>query len=286
MKKTMAILLAVLLVVGLSACGTSTETDGAAVSASTTELPASVPGTILENTETTEPGTEAASTETQTERTTEAAADPTTLSKADLVSWFNDRMNEVRVRKPKISRSEIQLIDNFKTSLIGGALDNMINKFIADNVTGEPVTATIQKGASNASVFFSKQEKFALKASDATSITARKEGDNYVVTLQLGKETNPAQGGASAYSRLLTYASSQEVLDGVAAVGLTGEVNKMTNYYYDGRASITVNRQGEIIGASSYYKSDSDVKDAKLSIFTFDLVVTQHLEVKYSNFVW
>jgi len=285
MKKTMAILLAVLLVIGLSACGNSTEPDGTAEVSSTAGLP---------GTETTEPGTEASSavteTETQTESTTEAAeegvADPTALSDAELVGWFNDRVNEVRVRKPKISRSEVQLIDNFKTSLVGGALDGMINKIIADNVKGDPAYTTIQKGASNVGVFFSKLETFALKPGDARSITARKEGDNYVVTLQLGKETDPALGGASAYSRLLTYASPQEVLDGVAAVGITGDINKFKNYYYDGRASITVNPAGEIVGASSYYKSDADAKDAKLSIFKFDLVVTQHIDVKYSNFVW
>ena len=295
MKKLLALLLAAMMVLALAACTPAQPVDGTENTEETaqTTLPETTAETPSETGTADTTSAEPASTdvlETTSENAsgmTEAAgvADPTGLDKTALVAWYNDRINEVRTKKPKIDREKIEKIDNFETSLLGGIADGAINGLVASGMPGNPEPSVIQKGADNAVKFFSDTASSAVQAGDVTLATVRKEGNNYVVTLLLEEETNPAKTG-SKYARVFGVATAPEILDGVKDLGITGDPNNVTVVYSGGKASITVNPQGQIIKAESFCKTTVIAKKVKLAVFNLDLTVYQSSANAYSGFVY
>ena len=220
------------------------------------------------------------------ETTTAAASDPTAMNKTQLIQYYNDAINLVRSAKPGYTRNEVLKINNFKTSLLGGAIDGLINGVVKNVMPGDPEVESKSKGASNVDHFYHPHQTSAVRESDVSSITAKKEGANYVITLKLGSETNPAQGGASKYSRAMFIQTRQEVLDSLSNSGLTGDVNNVTLTYHDGQSTITVNDKGQIIKASCGFFVDVDGKDMHIAVFNPDIVAYQQSDWTYSGFSW
>jgi len=254
--------------------------------------------------------------ETTTEAPEEGLADPTKLAKAELVEWYNDRVNYVREAKPGISLKQTQKMDEVKTSILGGIADPIINPIIKSLMPGDPEYKTIKKGQVNHKWFTDAENKAAkdkagydnlsaaakiefdnpytyfmaptktsaVKLSDLTDIKAVKSGVNYVVTLTLGSETNPSNDGNSKYSRVMSVASRQEVLDELEPFGVKADINKAKLNYYGGKAEITVNPAGEIIKAAFEFRVDADAKEVKASILTADIVGKQSSSNIYTDF--
>ncbi|MCL1952901.1 MAG: hypothetical protein FWF60_08755 [Oscillospiraceae bacterium] len=221
------------------------------------------------------------------EETTEAQTpDLTAMDKEQLVQYYNDAVNAVRAVKPAYTREERLKINDFKSSILGGMLDGLLKDVVKKAMPGDPVVTSKKQGESNVDHFFIEQEVSAVNASDLKSITARKEGSNYVITLTLGNEVNPARKGASRYSRVFQIQTRQDVLDNLAGNGLNGSVDRTTLTYRDGRAVVTINENGQIIRASTEFFVDATSKQAKLSIFTFDLTAYQQSNWEYTNFVY
>jgi len=221
-----------------------------------------------------------------TEATTVAAADPTTMNKEQLVSYYNDAVNAVRAAKPAYTKVEVLKVNDFKTSILGGAADGLISGVVKNAMPGNPDTSTRKKGDSNVDHFFIEQAASDVKTGDLASITAKKEGANYVITLTLGNEVNPERRGASKYSRVFQIQTRQDVLDNLAGNGLTGDVNNCTLTYRDGKAVVTINEKGQIIKASTGFYVDADAKKMKIAIFNPDIVAYQQSNWEYSNFVY
>jgi hypothetical protein len=307
MKKRLVSLLAILLVlataIAFTACGKAT-VDNETVTSANAADPQSGNSDELTTSEevltedvVASTATEAATTEVTMEATTEATTEaPTTtapegvpnpvgMSQAQIVSWYNDRVNYVREKKPAITITDTQKIDKITTTVLGGAADKIVTNIVEKKMPGIPETKTISKGAGNQSEFFANTAQSNIKSSDVSSATAKKEGGNYVVTLKLGNETNPGKDGASKYSRMFVIATRQDVLDDLKDT-VTGSVDRTTMVYRDGRATITVNEKGEIIKADGIFYVDVDSKEVKASIIKTDIVAYQHTSCEYKNFVY
>ena len=228
-----------------------------------------------------------ATTVTTTKVTTTAkpAADPTKMNKDELIKYYNERMNYVRDKKPAFTRVTVQKIDKIKTSLLGGIADGIVNSIVKSYMPGDPETVNVKKGQNNVDDFFVIQKTFNVKPGDVTSATAAKSGNNYVITLKLGNEVNPAKDGTSKYSRVFAIATRQDILDELKGT-VEGDVNKTTLTYHGGFAEITVNPKGEIIGAKGNFFVDADAKDAKAKGLKLDLVANQSTTNTYTNFSW
>jgi predicted small lipoprotein YifL len=218
--------------------------------------------------------------------TAAAAADPTAMNKEQLVKYYNDAVNAVRAAKPAYTRTEVLKINSLKTSLVGGLLDGLLNSVVKNQMPGDPKTTSRKKGEGNADHFFIEQQVSSVKNGDVASISAKKEGANYVVTLTVGSEVNPKKAGASKYSRLFQMQTRQELLDSLASDGLTAAVDNTTLTYHDGSVRITVNDKGQIVKASAGFFVDASAKQAKLSIFTFDLTAYQQSTWEYTGFAY
>jgi len=247
-----------------------------------------VPGEETEPTDetTTEAPADEPTSEGETTTTVAAVADPTTMNKTQLIQYYNDAVNLVRSGKPGYTRVEVLKINSFKSSLAGGILDGLLTSVVKSLMPGDPKTSTKNKNADNVDHFFIEQAASNVGVNDVTSITAKKEGANYVITLTLGNEVNPAKKGASKYSRVFFVQTRREVLDDLANNGLTADEANATLTYNSGKSVITVNDKGQIIKASQGFHVDAAAKQAKLSMFTFDLVADQQSDWTYSNFSW
>jgi len=215
--------------------------------------------------------------------------DPTQLSKAELVRWYNERVNDARSRKPEIAVVETRTLDSFSTSL-GAALDSVISPIAKQMMPGDPAGRTIGKGSGDISAFLFTGGKSAVKADDLNAATAAKAGGNYVVTLSLGSETNPNPDGSSKYSRVMSIASREDVLAelaGASDIKIVADPNNATMVYENGRAAITVNQKGEIVAAETSFHVTVNARVDTLFLFAdFDAAIDQTTTVRYFDFVY
>ncbi len=208
---------------------------------------------------------------------------PDKMNKEELVKYYNDAVNNVRDKKPQISRTEVLKIKSVKLSLGGGMADGIASRLVNDKMPGNPESSTIAKGKDNTGDFMTVTSRSVAKASDVTSASATKSGENYVITLTLGNETNPAKDGSSKYSRFFSIATRQDVLDDIKDV-VTADVNKCTLTYNGGKVVITVNPEGQIIKAHGEFKVDADAKEVKVGPLKSDLIAYQISTNDYTNF--
>ncbi len=312
MKKSIpALIVALIMICIFAACDNTPAETTAAPTTTITTVVATTEDPTTEEPTTEEPTTEATTTEAPTTETTTTAkpttakpklttTKPTTaktasekdlektpdkMSKDELIKYYNDAINNVRSKKPKISRTEVLKIKSVKLSLGGGIADGIASRLVNDKMPGTPKKTTITKGKANAGDFMTEMAKSAVKPGDVISAAATKSGANYVITLKLGKEVNPATNGSSKYSRFFSIASRQDVLDDIKDV-VTADVNKCTLTYHDGKAVITVNPQGQIIKAHGEFYVDAVAKQVKVSALKTDLTAYQVSTNDYTNFVY
>jgi len=299
MKKALtsllALLLAAALLAGLSACGggeTETPTTTTEIENTTTQADEAIttgPDEPTGEEASTQPGGTTAEgiSETQAGNAEgEGVPSPVGMSKPELIAWYNERVNHVREAKPGMTREETLKILEINLSLLGGAADGIVNYGVSRFMPGDAVTETRQKGAENKGFFFGDMARPVIRESDAKSITAKQEGGNYVVTLLLVNETNPLNDGVSTHSRVASPATRQDVLDTVAEIGVSGDIEKAALYYHSGKLVITVNPKGEIIRVNAEFFVDADCKQVKWTILTSDLTAKQYSQQVFTNFVY
>jgi len=238
----------------------------------------------------TDPPIDLPGTDDETETTTEeeiaeaTPLDPTALNKEELIDYYNAAVNFVREAKPSYTREERLKVNDFKTSIARGAADGLIRPIVKNMMPGDPEYTSRKKGEDNVDHFFIEQPVSAVRASDVKSITAKKDGANYVITITMGSEVNPERKGNSRYSRVFQIQTRQDVLDKLADGGLTGDAKNCTLTYRDGKAVVTINEKGQIIRASTGFYVDADAKNMRIAIFNPDIVAYQQSNWEYTNF--
>jgi len=133
--------------------------------------------------------------------------------------------------------------------------------------------STISKGQGNSGSFLSKNSNASdLKASDITSISTTKSGSNWIITVRVISETNPASGTSSANSRINCIATRQDVVSEITGVSsvVTIDTNNMTLRYHSGYATITVNDKGQVIASESGFKVEAQANSMKIAIINTD----------------
>jgi len=284
MKRVLILLLALCTLVAFAACNKTPDLE-VTEPLFTTEAPETDPPeetTDLE--EETEPPEE--TTEEDEAIAVATPLDPTALNKEELIDYYNAAVNAVREARPAYSKTEVLKVNDFKTSILGGAADSLISGVVKKAMPGDPDYSARKKGEDNTDHFFILQPVSAVRAGDVKSISAKKEGSNYVISITMGSEVNPEKGGASRYSRVFQIQTRRDVLDNLAENGLTGEVNNCTLTYRDGFVKITVNEQGRIIRASTGFFVDVEGKKMKIAFFNPDITAYQQSNWEYTNFVY
>ena len=218
--------------------------------------------------------------------TTTAAPEktPDQMNKKELVKYFNDSVNAVRAAKPHIAQVEVKKIDTFKAS--NGLVNAAVGAVIRILMPGNPENKELKKGEENydngsGPYIFGPKKTCEMKESDVSTISAKKDGDGYTLTLTLGKTTNPMNDGKDSYSRVMGVATQQEIANDLSEQMLTVDPANLTMVYNSGKATFTTDAQGRIVKAHTELKVDVDAKSAKLIGISFDAEVYQSTTEDY-----
>ena len=209
------------------------------------------------------------------------------LGKAEQVAYFNKVANRVRTDKPGFTQDYSKIISNMKftgvVSLVQGIIDNLVA-----GLTGAEDPKVVAKGKDNKGDFLSEITPFELKASDVASISSKKSGNNWVMTVKIISETNPAKPTGSANARAYSIASRQEVLDeitGFASV-ITADVNDASLLYNGGTINLTVNEKGQVIAGDYIFLVNATANNVKISILSTNVTALMTVNSKYRDFKW
>jgi len=292
LSSVLAILLALAMLCAFAACKksnpeTSTDpddvtTEDIAAGATTADDDITEPPTE------TEPTTEETTTEPEVVDPFVPPADLDTLSKADKLAYFNLVANRVRTERPGFTENFGKVISDLTFTGVVRAFQGIIDGVVRD-LTGQEEPNVIAKGSDNSGKFLSSNANASdLKESDVTSISAKKSGSDWVLTVKIKSETNPAKGTGSANSRIYPIASRKEVLDeitGVASI-ISADENKATLVYKDGTVNLTVNEKGQVTAADYSFKVDATAPGVKISFISTDVTAVMTTTWKGSSFKW
>jgi len=209
------------------------------------------------------------------------------LSQAEQLAYFNLVVNRVREEKPGFQRRELQQIAGFRSSLMEGAVDELINSVVQQLMPAEWKQRGIAAGESNQDLFMNESiYASALRPEDITFISCKKQGDNWIIELLVKEEINPAKGLNSAHGRYAFVATREEVIADLVAAGMSVRLANLTLRYHNGFARATVNPQGQVVVAANGFQVHAQANNARLSIFSFDIATLQNTEWQYAYFDW
>jgi len=297
-KKALSSVLAILLTLGLlvtfAACKDKPDEPPVEPESTTEEITEDI--TAVVGPEETDPNETEPPTEppTETETTTEAPADGDappanldTLSKAEQLAYFNKAANRVRTEKPGFTKQFAKIISDMKftgvVSLVQGIIDNIVA-----GLTGAEDPKTYAKGTDNKGDFLSEITPFELRSGDVASISSKKSGDNWVMTVKIIQETNPAKPTGSANARAYSIASRQEVLDEITGFSsaITANVNDASLLYNGGTINLTINSKGQVIAGDYKFLVDATANNVKISILSTNVTARMTTTCKYYDFKW
>ena len=207
------------------------------------------------------------------------------LSEAEQLAYFNLVVNRVRAERPAFEQSQRLQLESFVLSLSG--LQSLLDQILADLMPGVWEQCTVAGGQSNRGLFLSNNENASdLRLQDIASIRSEKQGANWVISLQIPEEINPALGINSANGRIARISSREQILGEFYDL-FTVDPADMTLRYYDGFAEVTVNSQGQVIVAENGVRLHAQVSNARVAIFfSTDIELERNAQWKYINFDW
>ncbi len=188
------------------------------------------------------------------EKTTAPKADnndPTKMTKAELVNYYNTAANDAKKNAKSITKTQNQASLAKAPEISNGFLEGVANTLMKTFLSDSPksVNETYSSAAEKNEKFYVGGESYSSKltASDVTSATCKKSGGNYIVTLKVkgssvskafstiskSQITDAVKGMIKFNSIDISYATSTIQ----ATIGANGKLQKV---YYD-MPSVTMN---------------------------------------------
>ncbi len=221
-----------------------------------------------------------------TEPPTEAPKTPDMMSADELLAYYNETLNRVKSENLGFNKSKLTSIldlqlSNSAANTLVGFVKGMLLKDTADETS-------VAKGQSGKDVFSPPGKDYVsiLKPEDVTNVKCEKSGNNYVITVNVVGETNPAEG--SAMSRGFDFMTVDDVMNIYAPkVGATVARENVEVVFSDCYGVLTVGANGQIQSFRTYVKGVMNMKDAsvkKVVTINTDLAVTLASTTDYTNF--
>lgn len=221
--------------------------------------------------------------------TTVAAKTPDQMTSSELLAYFNETLNKVKTDKVGFKKSKL-------TSILDLQLSNSAANTLVGFVKGALLSdtadeTTVNKGEDGTNVFSPSGKPYVSTLTDAdiTSITCTKSANNYVITVAVKSETNPAANG-SAMSRGFDFMTVDDVVNIYAPkVGATVAEKDIEVVFSDCTATLTVTPDGKIDNYKTYVKGVMNMYNAtvkKVVTINTDLAITLASTTDYTNFVY
>lgn len=255
-KKIAALTAAALLVLSMAACGGNDDTESTAPVDDTNSVVEDIPAddTNASNEDVSGESDTAASNDTSDTAKTEEGGDKTptssssnsdTLSKDEAVALFN-KATAAAKSKSGNRYTKVDLVE-----VPGG--DALRNILKLANVLPDPEAATPLKGAPNS----------AMNASDFSSVTAKKSGNNWVLTMNVKNETAPNH---PANTRAFAELPQSEIDNALGKIKIE-PADGIKFIYNGGKIEATVTADGQLVNATYTMKVIVSVGKVKVGGF-------------------
>lgn len=226
---------------------------------------------------------------TASEITTAAPAQkvPTEMSKAELLSFFNENMNLVKESMPAFERAKLTTVSDIKLS--NQAANTLVGFVKGALLSEETETASASKGQSCVEIMTPTGERYVsqLTMNDIKDITLKTEGTNYAVTVTLPDAKNPTKD-EGAYAKIFNFITVDDVVKTYAPkVGATVERKNIEVNYSGCYAKAVFSPDGKVVSYDTYVTCVISLKDAsikKVVTINTDVDITLVSETNFTKF--
>ena len=226
---------------------------------------------------------------TAPEITTAAPAEkvPTEMSKAELLSFFNENMNLVKESMPAFERAKLTTVSDIKLS--NQAANALVGFVKGALLSEETEIANASKGQSCVEIMTPAGERYVsqLTVNDIKDITLNTEGTNYVVTVTLPDAKNPTKD-EGAYAKIFNFITVDDVVKTYAPkVGATVDRKNIEVNYSGCYAKAVFSPDGKVVSYDTYVTCVISLKDAsikKVVTINTDVDITLVSETNFTKF--
>lgn len=164
--------------------------------------------------------------------------DPTKMSKAALINYYNTAANDAKSKAKSITKTQNQASLAKAPQINNGILESIANTLMKAFLSDSPksVNETYSSAAEKKENFYVGGQSYSSKltASDVTSATCKKSGSNYVVTLKVK---------GSSVSKAFSTISKNQITDAVKGMV---KFNSIDISYSDSTIQATVGPNGKL----------------------------------------
>ncbi|MBO5395791.1 MAG: hypothetical protein J6A97_02805 [Clostridia bacterium] len=292
MKKLISLVLSLVIVLSLSSCMkvniTLPEKELGVDSGASENTTAKPQETVTLPEITTSP---AENTTAAPENTTAAPVQktPLTMSKAELLEWFNLSLNNVKEGMPGFKRAKQTTVADISLS---NQLANTLVSFVKGMLLSEEVEEkTATKGQSCVEIMSPDGERYVsqLSMADVKDISVMAQGTGYAVTVTLPDAENPTKD-EGAYAKIFNFITVDDVMNTYAPkVGATVARNNVKVTYSGCTAKAVISPDGKIESYNTYVTCVVSLKDATVKkgvTINTDVDFTLVSTTDYTNFAY
>ncbi len=214
---------------------------------------------------------------------------PLTMSKAELLDWFNLSLNNVKEGMPGFKRAKQTTVADIALS---NQLANTLVSFVKGMLLSEEVeTKTATKGQSCVEIMSPDGERYVsqLSMADVKDISVMAQGTGYAVTVTLPDAVNPTRD-ESAYAKIFNFITVDDVLNTYAPkVGADVARNNVKVTYSGCTAKAVISPDGKIESYNTYVTCVVSLKDATVKkgvTINTDVEFTLVSVTDYTNFAY
>lgn len=212
---------------------------------------------------------------------------PLTMSKAELLEWFNLSLNNVKEGMPGFTRAKQTTVADISLS---NQLANTLVSFVKGMLLSEEVeTKTAAKGQSCVELMSPDGERYVsqLFMADIKDISVMAQGTGYAVTVTLPDAVNPTKD-EGAYAKIFNFITVDDVVNTYAPkVGATVARNNIKVTYSGCTAKAVISPDGKIESYNTYVTCVVSLKDATVKkgvTINTDVEFTLVSTTDYTNF--
>lgn len=212
---------------------------------------------------------------------------PTEMSKAELLEYFNENMNNVKEAMPAFERAKLTTVSDI---VLSNQAANTLVGFVKGALLSEETEITAaNKGQSCVEIMSPDGERYVsqLSINDIKDITLATEGTNYVVTVTLPDAKNPTKD-EGAYAKIFNFITVDDVVNTYAPkVDATVERKNIEVNYSGCYAKATFSPDGKVVAYDTYVTCVISLIDAsvkKVITINTDVDITLVSTANFTNF--
>ncbi len=206
----------------------------------------------------------------------------------EVIGYFNSTLNTVKQQRLGFKKSKLTSV--LDVQLSNSAANSVISLIKSALLSDTAEETTVNKGDLSVDVMSPSGADYVsqITADDVTSVKVTKNGDNYVIRIDMKDLVNPDK--SSAYGRLFDFITVDDVMNTYAPkVGATVKKENVEVDFSGCYAELTVDPADRIVGYTTYVQGTMNMKNAsvkKVITINTDVALSLGSTTEYTNFVY